>query len=208
MHYNGFRYYSTTIGRYMSSDPIGLTGGMNPYGYAADNPLMYYDSPSLYCLDADEIKNYFASIDEGTKGLRIATIIGISPAGPVVGIAAGVFLIPFLAIGRYQTSQSAQRGEALGIFFSIMLLTPKSTKDVAVSSAKGLVSPEVANSLQDGGMTEFGANMVAGGVVGGLASKILSKSVLADAAIAAGVSVVSDVVKFAVLQGNECECIK
>ncbi len=40
LHYNGFRHYSPATGRYMSSDPIGLAGGMNTYGYAAGNPLM------------------------------------------------------------------------------------------------------------------------------------------------------------------------
>ncbi|MDU8925635.1 RHS repeat-associated core domain-containing protein, partial [Pasteurellaceae bacterium LIM206] len=33
LHYNRFRYYSPETGQYISSDPIGLLGGFNPYGY-------------------------------------------------------------------------------------------------------------------------------------------------------------------------------
>lgn len=33
LYYNRFRYYSPETGQYVSSDPIGLLGGFNPYGY-------------------------------------------------------------------------------------------------------------------------------------------------------------------------------
>ncbi|BDR54517.1 hypothetical protein KIMH_06280 [Bombiscardovia apis] len=38
LHYNRFRYYDPDTGQYISPDPIGLSGGINPYGYA-HNPL-------------------------------------------------------------------------------------------------------------------------------------------------------------------------
>lgn len=38
LHYNRFRYYSPRLGRYLQSDPIGQSGGINLYGYPA-NPL-------------------------------------------------------------------------------------------------------------------------------------------------------------------------
>lgn len=43
LHYNYFRYYDPATGRYMTSDPIGLGGGLNTFGYVGGNPVMDYD---------------------------------------------------------------------------------------------------------------------------------------------------------------------
>jgi len=46
-HYNYFRDYNPLTGRYVQSDPIGLEGGVNTYGYANINPLKYIDPNGL-----------------------------------------------------------------------------------------------------------------------------------------------------------------
>jgi len=43
LHYNYFRDYDPSIGRYIESDPIGLRGGLNTYAYALNNPLRFID---------------------------------------------------------------------------------------------------------------------------------------------------------------------
>lgn len=43
LYYNRYRDYDPTTGRYIQADPIGLSGGANPYSYAMNNPLRYSD---------------------------------------------------------------------------------------------------------------------------------------------------------------------
>ncbi len=45
--YNIYRYYNASSGRYTQADPIGLSGGINPYAYALNSPLAYTDAFGL-----------------------------------------------------------------------------------------------------------------------------------------------------------------
>lgn len=44
LHYNTRRYYDPQVGRYISSDPLGLDGGTNSYAYVKGDPLNRTDS--------------------------------------------------------------------------------------------------------------------------------------------------------------------
>ena len=48
LHYNWNRYYSPRLARYISPDPIGLSGGPNLFAYAEGNPLRYSDPLGLW----------------------------------------------------------------------------------------------------------------------------------------------------------------
>jgi RHS repeat-associated protein len=60
LHYNYQRDYDPTIGRYVESDPIGLGGGLNTFGYANAQPLRWTDPFGLYIPAATE--NCFPNI--------------------------------------------------------------------------------------------------------------------------------------------------
>lgn len=48
LHYNTFRYYDSEVGRFTTQDPIGLSGGINFYGFAP-NPNSWVDPLGWAC---------------------------------------------------------------------------------------------------------------------------------------------------------------
>ena len=53
VYYNYFRDYDTATGRYLTADPSGLNGGLNPYAYVGANPLNRIDPIGLRPISVD-----------------------------------------------------------------------------------------------------------------------------------------------------------
>ena len=47
LYYYSARYYSPSLGRFISEDPSGTSGGLNLYEYAGDQPVTYEDATGL-----------------------------------------------------------------------------------------------------------------------------------------------------------------
>ncbi|WBC01025.1 DUF6531 domain-containing protein [Micromonospora sp. WMMA1976] len=63
LHYNRFRYYDPATGRYVSPDPLGLSGGPNPTAYVSD-PLTVADPLGLTsCTPAPATPHPLAAVE-------------------------------------------------------------------------------------------------------------------------------------------------
>jgi RHS repeat-associated protein len=74
LHYNYLRDYDPALGRYVTPDPIGLAGGMNPYEYVSNNPLSRIDRLGLYEEDVHYYMTYFLGLAAGLPELRARMI--------------------------------------------------------------------------------------------------------------------------------------
>ncbi|HYR27961.1 MAG TPA: RHS repeat-associated core domain-containing protein, partial [Thermoanaerobaculia bacterium] len=78
LYYLRNRWYSPTLERFISEDPIGLGGGINTYSYAADDPINFHDPFGTTYQVSDECSVTDAQDGKCALGLPGLTVVGRS----------------------------------------------------------------------------------------------------------------------------------
>ena len=83
LHYNYFRDYDPSIGRYGESDPVGLEADLNTYAYGSSRPLMLSDTTGL---DAT-ITFYPGGATHIGIGINVSNTVGFYPVQRSLDVA-------------------------------------------------------------------------------------------------------------------------
>ncbi len=151
--YNRARYYHPSYGRFLSRDPIGLQGGINPYAYAEGNPIGFNDPSGLIARSVGNFADSYwgatgsfaaTAANNGSLGSAIADTgraaanIGISAFEFLGNLTSGALpgLPDYVSLGRLQYDSPAF-GTSLE---AALPLAGAVRGTAAVNAAKGVAS--------------------------------------------------------------------
>jgi RHS repeat-associated protein len=130
----GLRYYDPEIGRFLQRDPIGISGGLNVYEYAAGNPVTAVDPSGLLVDIIWDAANIIYDIATGSWG--------------DLGVDVACAAVPFVPAGVSRVRKAAK------------VFTPNQAAlvDVAKQAKRTGVSPDDVKVLKTWG-DEYGVKV-------------------------------------------------
>jgi RHS repeat-associated protein len=160
LHFNLDRYYNASLGRYISSDSVGLSAGLNTFGYANGNPLTNYDPMGTNALTAfggflQESYNYLNG--QGFDGCNVFGALkdGYDGEGDGFGWALGEDVLSFGTVGLGALAKAGLAVKAQLNFSQAALLhmsnparaVPVQILMIAIKSSKGVPDPRGSQAL-------------------------------------------------------------
>lgn len=132
LYYYRARYYSPSLGRFVSSDPAGIGGGINLYGYVgnqttgARDPLgLQSGAQALPWISGGSGAAGAIWALAGTVGSTIVEAVVSTPVGVAVGLAGGVGALIGRGIGHIPTGGGRTVDDAVTDFWvSVVFATP------------------------------------------------------------------------------------
>ena len=96
----GLRFYSSGLGRWINRDPIAEAGGLNLYGFVANNPVSLVDAYGL------SFETFMQGFGTGFLVGGIASFVITAAIAATGGVAAAVILGVSLGVGAYGLMQT------------------------------------------------------------------------------------------------------
>ena len=143
------RLYSPSLRRFLSSDPVGLSGGLNLYAYANGNPLAYIDPLGLSPFDTG-VPGFFESFGT-SEHWRDSWEFYKGEGDAVVSTAVGIYNF---------VRHPIQTLEGIGGFIGTAIGDPSGTWDTLYNNLLASLSdPRSAGELAGHGLITIGTVM-------------------------------------------------